>query len=93
MGPAEARLLSVEVIYSPCAGEFDRVSMSLPLGACIRDALLRSGVLVRHGSIDLEHQKVGVWGNPRGLDEPLRDKDRVEIYRPLLIDPAHEIQR
>jgi hypothetical protein len=31
--------------------------------------------------------KVGVWGQLRTLDHVLRDRDRVEIYRPLQIDP------
>jgi putative ubiquitin-RnfH superfamily antitoxin RatB of RatAB toxin-antitoxin module len=30
---------------------------------------------------------VGVWGALRGLDHPLRDRDRVEVYRPLKVDP------
>jgi putative ubiquitin-RnfH superfamily antitoxin RatB of RatAB toxin-antitoxin module len=35
----------------------------------------------------LDGLAVGVWGKLRALDETLRDRDRVEIYRPLLVDP------
>lgn len=86
-------MLNVEVIYSPRAGEFDAVQLSLPQGACVRDALLQSGLLARHPQIDLERHKVGVWGKWRGLDEPVRDRDRVEIYRPLVVDPKEARRR
>ena len=38
---------------------------------------------------DLDHTgiEVGVWGRRVPLDHPLRDQDRVEVYRPLLVDP------
>ena len=31
--------------------------------------------------------KVGIWGRARPLDTPLRERDRVEVYRPLQVDP------
>lgn len=86
-------MLNIEVIYSPRAGEFDTVQLRLPQGARVRDALLGSGLLARHAQIDLALHKVGVWGKWRGLDEPLRDADRVEIYRPLAIDPKEARRR
>ncbi|MEQ1803965.1 MAG: RnfH family protein [Burkholderiaceae bacterium] len=86
-------MLNVEVIYSPRAGEFDTVQLSLQPGACVRDALLQSGLLARHAQVDLERDKVGVWGKWLGLDEPLRDRDRVEIYRPLAVDPKEARRR
>ncbi len=80
-------LLRVEVIYSPRAAEFDSVQLGLPAGATVRDALRESGLLERHAQIDLARDKVGVWGKWRALDHALRDLDRVEVYRPLAIDP------
>ncbi len=80
-------MLNVEVIYSPRAGEFDTVRLCLQPGACVRDALLQSGLLARHAQIDLERDKVGVWGKVCTLDQLLRDRDRVEVYRPLRFDP------
>ena len=41
----------------------------------------------RHPDIDLSVQKIGVFGKLRALDAPLAHCDRVEIYRPLLVDP------
>ena len=59
----------------------------LPSGATLVEALQASGVLERHPGIELATAKVGVWGKLAALDTPLRDGDRVELYRPLMVDP------
>lgn len=56
-------------------------------GATLRQAIERSGVLNRYPEIDLAVNKVGVFGRLAKLDETLRARDRVEIYRPLIADP------
>ncbi len=93
MDRADAGVLKVEVIYSPRAGEFDVVQLRLPAGACVGDALRQSGLLARHPQIDLERHKVGIWGKWKGLEEPVRDLDRVEVYRPLLVEPMEARRR
>lgn len=87
MGPVDGASIGVAVVYSPCAGEFDCVRVCLPVGATVGDAVRLSGMLVRHPELQLEQQKLGIWGKRRGLDYGLRDGDRVEIYRPLTLDP------
>lgn len=96
MGPAEAApglppavnvCVNVSVAYSPRPGEVDEVQLVLPAGATVEAALARSGLLQRHPAIDLSAPRIGVWGKLRALDHVLRDLDRVEIYRPLLVDP------
>lgn len=57
-------------------------------GARLRDAIEQSGILDRFPEIDLEEQKVGVFGKPSPLDRALVENDRVEIYRPIVCDPA-----
>jgi uncharacterized protein len=79
--------IAVVVAYSPAAGEVDHRRLSLPAAATVHDALKASGLLERHPEIDLQAQKVGVWGKLRALDAPLREGDRVEVYRPLKVDP------
>jgi putative ubiquitin-RnfH superfamily antitoxin RatB of RatAB toxin-antitoxin module len=59
----------------------------LPPGATIRQAIEASGILDRCPDIALEQAKVGIYGKLARLDAPVRDRDRVEIYRPLLADP------
>lgn len=79
--------VAVSVAYSPRAGVVDEVAVELAAGATLVDALRASGLLERHPQIDLAVLKVGVWSEIRSLDAPLRERDRVEIYRPLQIDP------
>jgi putative ubiquitin-RnfH superfamily antitoxin RatB of RatAB toxin-antitoxin module len=86
MGPADVPL-SVCVAYSPQAGEIDEVQLALPSGATVLDALSQSGLLQRHAGIDVAAARIGVWSKLRALDHVLRDRDRVEVYRPLLVDP------
>ena len=81
---ASADMLSVTVVYSPRAGEVDEVLLSLQEGATVADALRDSGLAARHNTSQLA---VGVWGVLAALSDGLRDRDRVELYRPLQVDP------
>jgi uncharacterized protein len=56
-------------------------------GATVREAIDRSGILQQFPDIDLERQKIGIFGKFVALDGKLEDGDRVEIYRPLVADP------
>ena len=84
MAPAEP--LNVEVIYCPAPGRCDLVALSLPEGATVHDALHRRGLLERH-ALNLDEAAIGVWSRRVPLDTALRDRDRVEVYRPLTVDP------
>ncbi|NPT38813.1 RnfH family protein [Paraburkholderia xenovorans] len=84
--------LSIEVCYAS-AGEQALIAVELPEGATLRQALDASGILRRFPQIDLGTQKVGVFGKLKPLDAVLNDHDRVEIYRPLLVDPKVSRQR
>lgn len=78
--------MQIEVAYSPAPGQVDRVTLDLPAGAQLGQALAASGLLERH---ELEPAAVhaGIWGRPQPPDAPLQEGDRVEIYRPLAVDP------
>ena len=57
-------------------------------GANVREAIEASGILAKHPEIDLDGvHKVGIFAKLTRLDATLRDRDRVEIYRPLIADP------
>lgn len=79
--------MKVQVVY---AAEQEAALMSLlvPAGATLADAIEASGLRRR---FDLQDQdlngRTGIHGRLRPLTEPLREGDRVEIYRPLLADP------
>ncbi|MEZ5449710.1 MAG: RnfH family protein [Thiolinea sp.] len=53
----------------------------------VREGIIASGVLERYPELNLEQLKVGIFGKLTPLNTPLRAKDRVEIYRPLIADP------
>jgi putative ubiquitin-RnfH superfamily antitoxin RatB of RatAB toxin-antitoxin module len=55
--------------------------------ATVEDAIRRSGILESYPEIDLNVNKVSIFGKLTKLDHPLRPGDRVEINRPLLADP------
>jgi uncharacterized protein len=79
--------LKIQVSYSPAPRRVDQVDLQLPAGSTVTDALRASGLLERHGLTLDEHLSVGIWTKVRPLDTPLRDADRIEIYRGLLVDP------
>ena len=63
------------------------LTIEVPEGATIGDAIERSGILQQFPEIYLEQQKVGVFSKIAKLDAALTDGDRVEIYRPITCDP------
>jgi len=85
--------LSIEVCYALPQGKSAMCALSLGEGVTVREAIEASGLLARFPEIDLNVQKVGVFGKIRPLDEVLVDRDRVEIYRPLKVDPKVARQR
>jgi putative ubiquitin-RnfH superfamily antitoxin RatB of RatAB toxin-antitoxin module len=76
----------IEVVYATPVQQ-DLVTLDLPSGASAFAAILASGLLERHPEIDLEHGKIGVFGKIVAPDTSLADGDRVEIYRPMSVDP------
>lgn len=88
MVPADASgRIRVVVAYSPAPRQTDCVTIELPVGATVADALQESGLLQRHPSIDVATARLGIWGKLKAAQDVLRQDDRVEVYRPLLVDP------
>ena len=81
-----AEMINVEVCY-PLQGQQTLVSLKLDEGATLQQALEASGLLEKHPEIDLKKNKFGIYAKLSKLDAVLRDRDRVEIYRPLIADP------
>lgn len=78
--------IMVEVAYGQ-ADKQSLVMVEVEEGATAQDAIEKSGILEDYPEIDLETNKVGIFGKMGKLSQPLREKDRVEIYRPLIADP------
>ena len=58
----------------------------------VKEAIELSGILKKFKEINLSLNQVGIFGKLTTLDKILRDRDRIEIYRPLIADPK-EIRR
>ena len=56
-------------------------------GTTLKQAVELSGIIGTYPQIDLTKDKTGIFGKIAKLDTVLREKDRVEIYRPLIADP------
>ncbi|MGB4361681.1 MAG: RnfH family protein [Rhodoferax sp.] len=80
-------LLHLSVVYAPKAREYVEVKLSLPAPCTVLRALQQSGLLLQFPEIDHVHALMGVWGRRVKLNQCLRDLDRIEIYRPLRVDP------
>lgn len=86
MASAEA-LIRVEVAYSPAPRQVDLRVFHLPAGATALQALAAADLASRHPGFDLTALTVAVWGRPVGPSAVLRDGDRLEVCRPLIVDP------
>lgn len=78
--------IEVEVAYAR-VDQQEILPVEVDQGATLRQAIERSGILNHFPEIDLTVNKVGVFGKLAKLDDTLRPRDRVEIYRPLIADP------
>ncbi len=81
-----AETIQIELIY-PLPQQQDLIRLTVPLGTTVEQALQQSGLLTRYPEIDLTQNKIGIFSKATPLDHPLRDRDRIEIYRPLIADP------
>ena len=84
--------ISVELIYAT-AEQQDLHLLEVEQGTTVEQLIELSGILEKYPEIDLKKaNKVGIFGKLTKIDTVLREKDRVEIYRPLIADPK-EVRR
>jgi len=79
--------IEIEVVYAQQHSQ-DVVTVNVPEGATVREAVEASGLLLEYPEIELGgRNKLGIYNKPALPDTVLRERDRVEIYRPLIADP------
>ena len=83
--------IRIEVVYA-LPREQALLKLEVPQASTIIEAIKLSGLLDKHPEIDLEKGKFGLYGKLSKPDTVLREKDRIEIYRPLIADPK-EVRR
>ena len=89
--------LRVEVVFALPERQ-ELITVLLDPGSTVADAIARWSIAMAKEKSNekavarwnIDRCAVGVWGHPVGRDQPLQDGDRVEIYRPLRIDPRDE---
>ncbi len=96
---AEKELIIVEVAYA-LPNRQQLTELKVPYGTTAFEAVEQSGIVEQFPEIDLESAKMGIFGQAlgtKGLKSPkehvLEPKDRVEIYRPLIVDPKEVRKR
>jgi uncharacterized protein len=84
--------IDIEVVYAlPEKQVVQRIN--LPEGTTAEQAVKMSGILRQFPEIDLLQNKLGIYGKLIKPATILRDRDRVEIYRPLRVDPKESRRR
>jgi uncharacterized protein len=79
--------LRVEIVYALPEAQY-LIELDMTAGATIEDALNRVRATPGFADVDLDHASVGIFGTVvADRAQRLNEGDRVEIYRPLTIDP------
>jgi len=78
--------LDISVLYSPGPREVREWQVTLPTGSTVAQAIAASGLLAEFPEL-AGRLSVGIWGCKTSLRQELHQQDRLEIYRPLRVDP------
>jgi uncharacterized protein len=80
-------MIAVEVAYAAAPHQIELVALRLPAGATAREALRASGLANRLEAALLDTLVLGLAGRPCSPATVLREHDRLELLRPLQVDP------
>ncbi len=86
-----AEKINIELVYA-LPHEQTLLQLEVPAGTTLAEGIRLSGILNKHPEIDPDKSKFGIFGKLSKADVVLREKDRIEIYRPLIADPK-EVRR
>ncbi len=87
-----AETIRVEVACAEPGRAFLR-AVTLPAGATVADAVAASGLVAAWPGVTVADDRLGVFGRRVASRQVLRDGDRVEVYRPLVLDPKEARRR
>lgn len=82
----------VQVVYA-YADRQALLNVEAPTDATLERVIRDSGILTQFPEIDLRQLAIGVYGVRASLTDVVRDGDRIEIYRPLRVDPKEARRR
>jgi len=89
--PAD-RLIAIEAVCATPERQ-QLVQVNVPAGTTARQALSFTGLAKQFPELDLESGPLGIFGRVVAGDTVLQSGDRVEVYRPLLMDPREARRR
>lgn len=92
MKAEERDSMIIEVVYA-LPHEQTLLTFEVATGSTIKETILQSGILEKYPQIDINSVKVGIFGKLKKMSEVVREKDRIEIYRPLIADPKEVRKR
>jgi len=79
--------ISVTIVFSPAPREVHEWAVQVPYGSTVADAVAACPLRAEFPSLDLDALGVGVWGRKAPGGQKLKERDRIEVYRPLTVDP------
>jgi putative ubiquitin-RnfH superfamily antitoxin RatB of RatAB toxin-antitoxin module len=79
--------MNIVLVYSPAPREVREWALVLPPGCTVAQAIESSGILAACPELASGKLALGIWGRKTSLKQVLQAQDRLEIYRPLRVDP------
>ena len=79
--------IDVEVVHLPAPHQLMSCRLRVPAGTTAGEAVLACGLFAGWSADRLDRLQLGRWGRACEASTVLRDRDRVELYRPLRVDP------
>ncbi len=84
--------MTVEVVYAAADYQILR-RVSLPVGSTVIQAIDASNIVAAVPGLQIDPTRLGIFSRKVALDDVLREGDRIEIYRPLSLDPKEARRR
>ncbi len=85
-------MIDVEVAYA-LPSEQSLLLVKVPEGTEIKEVIIKSKILQEHPELELDKLDVGIFGKIAKTNQKVRNRDRIEIYRPLIADPKEVRKR
>jgi hypothetical protein len=79
--------LNITLLYSPAPRVLREWVLTLPGGATVVQALAVCRIFQDFPELQIGRLQLGIWGQKTSLKHPLNDRDRIEVYRALRVDP------
>ncbi|MGB1309911.1 MAG: RnfH family protein [Leucothrix sp.] len=86
MANAVTEMIWVEIVYALPTSQ-TLLNFEVVQGTTLEQGVMQSGIAAVHPELDLHNMPVGIFGKIAAREVVLREKDRIELYRPLLADP------